>query len=63
MTTILYIKIKKMEYLLRPCTPVDLEKLMILIAKHAEFEKAVYSSADKKGCLELALFGENSTSV
>lgn len=48
-----------MEYFLRPCMPVDLEKLMILIAKHAEFEKAVFTSAGKKECLELALFGEH----
>lgn len=48
-----------MEYLLRACTPDDLEKLMVLIAKHAEFEKAEYTPDGKKERLAIALFGQD----
>lgn len=49
----------KIEYLVRACKPEDLDKLMILIARHAEFEKAAYCGEGKKERLNLDLFGYN----
>lgn len=49
---------EQLEYNIRPCSPLDLDKLMVLIEKHAEFEKAVFLSAGKQANLEAALFGE-----
>lgn len=49
---------EQIEYRLRPCSREDLDKLLILIAKHAEFEQSAYTSEGKKERLQLAVFGE-----
>lgn len=51
---------KAINYSIRPCIPSDLEKLMVLIAKHAEFERAAFTSEGKLERLRLALFGDDS---
>lgn len=50
---------EQLTYQIRPCLPSDLDKLMILIEKHAEFEKAAFSKEGKQDRLKLALFAEN----
>ncbi|WP_035652733.1 GNAT family N-acetyltransferase [Flavobacterium sp. ASV13] len=47
-----------MEYLIRNCEISDLPKLLVLLQKHAEFEKAEFSSEGKKENLKNALFSE-----
>jgi len=32
---------EQLAFNIRPCSPLDLDKLMVLIEKHAEFEKAL----------------------
>ncbi|REC50393.1 GNAT family N-acetyltransferase [Chryseobacterium pennipullorum] len=49
---------EKLAYTLRLCTPADLDRLLVLIGKHAEFEKAHYSPEGKKEQLHAALFTE-----
>ena len=51
---------KEINYLIRRCIPSDLEKLMMLIEKHAEFERAAFTSEGKQERLRLALFGDDS---
>jgi ribosomal protein S18 acetylase RimI-like enzyme len=51
-------QIKMIKYNIRACTPNDLDRLMILIEKHAAFEKAAYSPVGKKEKLQAALFTE-----
>jgi ribosomal protein S18 acetylase RimI-like enzyme len=48
-----------MEYLIRNCKIADLPKLVVLCQKHAEFEKAAFSSKGKEEGLKHALFAEN----
>lgn len=48
-----------MEYSIRNCEITDLPKLLILIEKHAEFEKAEFSPQGKEENLKNALFGKN----
>ncbi|MBS7256691.1 GNAT family N-acetyltransferase [Flavobacterium branchiicola] len=48
-----------MEYSIRNCEINDLSKLVILCQKHAEFERAEYSSEGKEETLKNALFCEN----
>lgn len=48
-----------MEYSIRNCEITDLPKLLILIEKHAEFEKAEFSPEGKEENLKNALFGKN----
>ncbi|MRX69233.1 Ribosomal protein S18 acetylase RimI [Flavobacterium resistens] len=48
-----------MEYLIRNCEITDLPKLLVLLQKHAEFEKAEFSSEGKEENLKNALFSEN----
>lgn len=48
-----------MEYLIRNCEISDLPKLLVLLQKHAEFEKAEFSSEGKEENLKNALFSEN----
>jgi len=45
-----------MSYEIRPARYDDLEQLVVLCAKHADFEACEYSSAGKKEALEEALF-------
>ncbi|MHC0439456.1 N-acetyltransferase family protein [Flavobacterium sp. 3-210] len=47
-----------MEYLIRNCEISDLPKLLVLLQKHAEFEKAEFSSEGKEENLKNALFNE-----
>lgn len=47
-----------MEYSIRNCEPQDLPKLVTLCQKHAEFEKADYSSEGKEDGLKEALFSK-----
>ncbi|WP_426483511.1 N-acetyltransferase family protein [Flavobacterium sp. 2] len=47
-----------MEYLIRNCEITDLPKLLVLLQKHAEFEKAEFSSERKEENLKKALFSE-----
>lgn len=49
---------QQIEYRIRPCIPNDLDKLMLLIEKHATFEKSDYTKTDKQERLKAALFGE-----
>ncbi|WP_316801416.1 hypothetical protein [Pedobacter frigidisoli] len=49
---------EQLAFNIRPCTPLDLDKLVVLIEKHAEFEKAVFTTEGKLASLEAALFGE-----
>lgn len=48
-----------MEYSIRNCEITDLPKLIILLEKHAQFEKAEFSPEGKEESLKKALFGEN----
>ncbi|GAA3760653.1 GNAT family N-acetyltransferase [Flavobacterium ginsengiterrae] len=48
-----------MEYLIRNCEITDLPKLIILLEKHAQFEKAEFSPEGKEEGLKKALFGKN----
>ncbi|MEO8534476.1 MAG: GNAT family N-acetyltransferase [Flavobacterium sp.] len=48
-----------MEYSIRNCELKDLQKLVLLCEKHAEFEKAGFSPEGKAEALEKAVFGEN----
>ncbi|KAF2515411.1 GNAT family N-acetyltransferase [Flavobacterium zhairuonense] len=48
-----------MEYSIRNCEITDLPKLLILIQKHAAFEKAEFSPEGKEEGLKNALFGQN----
>lgn len=45
-----------MEYSIRNCEASDLPKLVVLCQKHAEFEKASFSSTGKEEALKKALF-------
>jgi len=47
-----------MEYSIRNCEIADVEKLVVLCQKHAEFERADYSPEGKEEGLRKALFGE-----
>ena len=47
---------KEFEFHVRPCLPADLDKLMVLIEKHAEFEKATYTKKGKRERLQATLF-------
>ncbi|MDR7211255.1 GNAT family N-acetyltransferase [Flavobacterium piscis] len=47
-----------MEYSIRNCEISDLPKLVVLCQKHAEFEKAHFSSEGKQEGLKKALFDE-----
>lgn len=49
---------EQLAFNIRPCSPLDLDKLMVLIEKHAEFEKALFTKEGKQASLETALFGE-----
>lgn len=49
---------KQIKFQIRPCQPTDLNKLMVLIEKHAAFEKAPFIKADKQEKLHAAIFGE-----
>jgi len=50
---------EKLSYKIRPCVPLDLDKLMVLIEKHAEFEKAAFTKEGKQARLQTALFSEH----
>lgn len=50
---------EQLEYNIRPCVPLDLDKLMVLIEKHAESEKAVFTKEGKQARLQTALFSEH----
>jgi GNAT superfamily N-acetyltransferase len=50
---------EQLVYEIRPCSPLDLNKLMVLIEKHAEFEKAVFTKEGKQARLQTALFSEH----
>lgn len=47
-----------MQYLIRVCKENDLDKLVVLCEKHAEYEQALYNSNGKKEKLHFALFSE-----
>ena len=47
-----------MEYLIRECSEGDLDKIIVLCRKHAEYEKAAYNPEGKKEKLAEALFSE-----
>ena len=47
-----------MEYLIRECNEGDLDKIIVLCRKHAEYEKAAYNPEGKKEKLAEALFSE-----
>jgi len=49
---------EQLAYKIRPCDPLDLDKLMVLIEKHAEFEKAAFTKEGKQARLQTALFSE-----
>lgn len=49
---------KQLEYQIRPCRLSDLDRLIVLIEKHAQFEKAAFTKEGKKERLQAALFGE-----
>ncbi len=48
-----------LDYNLRLCQPDDLDKLIILIGEHTNFERADYNAEGKKENLSQALFGDN----
>jgi ribosomal protein S18 acetylase RimI-like enzyme len=48
-----------MEYSIRNCEISDLAKLVVLCQKHAEYEKADFSTEGKEEQLEKALFNQN----
>lgn len=48
----------QINYDIRSCSPSDLEKLMVLIEKHAEFEQSLFKKEGKQERLEVAIFGE-----
>ncbi|WP_343704997.1 GNAT family N-acetyltransferase [Flavobacterium sp.] len=48
-----------MEYSIRNCEITDLPKLIVLLQKHAEFEKAEFSPEGKEEGLKNALFSQN----
>lgn len=48
-----------MEYKIRDCKPTDLDVLVVLCGKHADYEKADYKTEGKKERLQTALFSEN----
>ncbi|UUC46888.1 hypothetical protein [Flavobacterium cerinum] len=48
-----------MEYKIRDCKPADLDVLVVLCGKHADYEKADYKAEGKKEQLHTALFSEN----
>lgn len=47
-----------MDYIIRTCQETDLDKLVILCAKHAAYEKANYTIIGKKERLQKAIFSE-----
>jgi GNAT superfamily N-acetyltransferase len=46
---------------IRPCSTLDLDELLVLIEKHAEFEKTPFTKEGKKERLQSALFSEHAT--
>lgn len=48
-----------MEYSIRSCEITDLQKLVILCQKHAEFEKSNFSPEGKEEKLKEAIFSKN----
>ncbi|MEA9413700.1 GNAT family N-acetyltransferase [Flavobacterium sp. PL02] len=48
-----------MEFIIRDCNTNDLTKLIDLCQKHAEYEKAAFTSEGKEDKLKLALFADN----
>lgn len=48
-----------MNYLIRDCQATDLNTLVDLCQKHAEYEKASFNPIGKENKLQKALFGEN----
>lgn len=48
-----------MEFIIRNCNTSDLTKLVELSQKHAEYEKASYTSEGKEDKLKIALFAES----
>jgi len=47
-----------MKYLIRDCQPADVNTLVDLCQKHAEYERAVFNPVGKEEKLKNALFGE-----
>lgn len=47
-----------MNYSIRNCTEKDLDTLIVLCQKHAEYEKAIFNPEGKKDKLRPALFSE-----
>ncbi len=48
-----------MKYIIRECKTGDLDALVVLCAKHADYERAEYNAAGKKEKLEAALFSDD----
>lgn len=49
---------ENLKYQIRTCRPADIDDLMVLIEKHAEYEKAAYNATGKKEKLTAALFDD-----
>jgi len=47
-----------MDYLIRDCQPADVNTLVDLCQKHAEYEKASFNPVGKEGNLKKALFSD-----
>ncbi|WP_300489829.1 GNAT family N-acetyltransferase [Flavobacterium sp.] len=48
-----------MDYKIRECKADDLDTLIVLCAKHADYERATYEARGKKEKLDAALFSDN----
>lgn len=48
-----------MEFTIRECKATDLDTLVVLCAKHADYERATYEARGKKEKLNDALFSDN----